>query len=120
MERTKWYGLWRNRAGVYSGQVINKSDMPKRARLIIRKNKFYEADSNKPQYVYCFADAEAWADTCIEMEKVERKPWQFGYMVEGLNWIDYAFCPYCEQMFNPEIVSEYDYCPHCGGKIDNG
>lgn len=41
-------------------------------------------------------------------------------MEQTVNWIDYALCPYCEQMFNPKIVSEYDYCPHCGGRIDNG
>lgn len=65
-ERTEWKGLWRNRAGVYSGQVLKKADIPKYARLIVRKNRFYDADSNRPMFVYTFAQGEASDAITIE------------------------------------------------------
>ena len=58
-EKTKWYGLWNNREGVYSGQVIKKSDIPAYARIVLRYNKFYEKDSKRPRFVYCFANGDA-------------------------------------------------------------
>ena len=58
-EKTNWQGLWSQREGVYSGQVIKKSDIPTYARLIVRYNKFYEKDSNRPRFVYCFANGDA-------------------------------------------------------------
>ena len=70
-EKTNWYGLWNNREGVYSGQVIKKSDIPAYARLIIRYNKYYEKDSNKPRFVYCFASSDAEKAITIETSKDE-------------------------------------------------
>lgn len=57
--KTQWLGLWKNRDAVYSGQVIKKADIPSYSRLIVRYNKFYEKDSNKPMFVYCFANGDA-------------------------------------------------------------
>jgi hypothetical protein len=68
-EKTEWKGLWRNRAGVYSGQVLKKADIPKYARLIVRKNRFYDADSNRPMFVYTFAQGEASDAITIKTEK---------------------------------------------------
>ena len=65
-EKTEWKGLWRNRAGVYSGQVLKKDDIPENARLVIRKNKFYEVGSNRPMYVYTFAEGDAADAITIE------------------------------------------------------
>ena len=66
---TKWQGLWaQERQGFYSGYVIKKTDIPKYTRLIVRYNKFYEKDSNKPRFIYCFADSEGYTKKCISLE----------------------------------------------------
>ena len=68
-EKTKWYGLWSQREAVYSGQVIRKADIPNHSRLIVRYNKFYEKDGNKPRFVYCFANGDAAKAITIEVSK---------------------------------------------------
>ena len=70
-EKTKWLGLWKNRSGVYSGRTIKKADIPPYTRIIVRYNKFYEKDSNKPKYVYCFANGEASDAITVETTKGE-------------------------------------------------
>lgn len=72
---TKWMGLWaQDRPAFYAGQVIAKKDIPKYTRIVLRYNKFYESGSNKPRFVYCFADSESYKDKCVpvELEKHER------------------------------------------------
>ena len=69
--KTEWKGLWNNREGVYSGEVIKKADIPNYARLIVRYNKFYDKDSNKPRFVYCFANGDAEKAITIKTEKKE-------------------------------------------------
>lgn len=72
---TKWQGLWaQERAGFYAGKVIKKADIPKYTRIVLRYNKFYEKDGNRPRFVYCFADSDGYADKCvpIEYEEAER------------------------------------------------
>lgn len=69
MTSTKWMGLWsQERRGVYAGQVIKKGDIPKYTRIILRYNKFYEKDSNRPRFVYCFADSEGFENNCVQIE----------------------------------------------------
>ena len=58
-EKTKWEGLWYQKEGVYAGKVIKKADIPKYAKLIVRYNKYYSKDSNKPKFVYCFANGDS-------------------------------------------------------------
>lgn len=66
---TKWYGLWaQERPAFYSGQVIKKADIPKFTRIVLRYNKFYEKDSKKPKFVYCFADSEGYESKCVPIE----------------------------------------------------
>ena len=83
-KKSQWLGLWNNRSGVYSGQLINKKDIPtgkgEKVRLILRYNKFYEADTNRPRFVYCFADSEAQDDICtpIEWEEHQGRPYEEG------------------------------------------
>lgn len=63
-ERTNWNGLWRNREGVYSGQVIAKKDIPPHSRLIIRYNKFYDSNKpNSPRFVFCIENHRKIANT---------------------------------------------------------
>ena len=69
---TKWLGLWKQeRKGIYAGQVIKKSDIPKYTRIVLRQNKFYEKDSNRPRFVYCFADSEGYEAMCVPVETKE-------------------------------------------------
>lgn len=56
--KTKWQGLWYNGHGVYSGQTVKASDIPKHARLIIRHNKYWDKESNRPRFVWCFASGD--------------------------------------------------------------
>ena len=66
---TKWQGLWRqDREGFYAGQVIKREDIPKHTRIILRYNKFYEKDGNRPRFVYCFADSTGYEDKCVPVE----------------------------------------------------
>lgn len=74
---TKWQGLWaQERQGFYAGQVIKKGDIPKYTRIVLRYNKFYEKDSSRPRFVYCFADSEGYEDKCVPIETAEGKPYK--------------------------------------------
>lgn len=66
-EKTSWQGLWKARKSVYKSQVIRKKDIPAFARLIVRYNKFYSADSQRPRFVFCFANGKA--EQAITMER---------------------------------------------------
>ena len=69
---TKWEGLWeQERSSVYAGKVINKKEIPQYTRIVLRKNKYYEKDSGRPKYVYCFADSEGYKDKCVPIEYEE-------------------------------------------------
>ena len=66
---TQWLGLWaQERQGFYAGQVIKKSGIPEHARIVLRYNKFYEKDGNRPKFVYCFADSEGYKSKCVPLE----------------------------------------------------
>lgn len=66
---TKWEGLWgQERQGFYSGRIIKKSDIPSYTRIVLRYNKFYEKEGNKPRFIYCFADSEGYEEKCIQLE----------------------------------------------------
>ena len=73
-ERTEWLALWRNRQGVYSGQVFKKKDIPPHSRLIVHYNKFYNsANPHSPRFVFCFASGEV--SEAITMERQPTKRW---------------------------------------------
>ena len=69
--KTQWLGLWKTREGVYSGQTIKRDEIPDHAKLIVRYNKFYESDSNRPRFVYCFASGNAEKAITIEITNDE-------------------------------------------------
>lgn len=74
---TKWQGLWaQERQGFYAGQVIKKTDIPAYTRIVMRYNKYYEKDSNRPRFVYCFADSEGYENKCIQIEQEADKPYK--------------------------------------------
>ena len=95
-EKSKWYGLWNNREGVYSGQVINKADIPSYSRLIVRYNKFYDKDSNKPRFVYCFANGDAAKAITIEVSKSDYI--EFGEAIEVAEEVSEMRCFTDEQL----------------------
>lgn len=69
-KKTGWQGLWKQRDGLYAGKKILKKDLqelPTGTHLIIRYNKFYEADTNRPKFVYCFADKEATDKISVDL-----------------------------------------------------
>lgn len=79
MSNTKWLGLWKQeRQGFYAGQVIKKGEIPKYTRIVLRYNKYYDKDSSRPRFVYCFADSEGYASKCvpIELEESEDLPYK--------------------------------------------
>ena len=55
-----------------------KTDIPKYTRLVMRYNKFYDKDSNRPRFVYCFADSEGYEGGCIQVELDNGKPYKDG------------------------------------------
>lgn len=82
---SKWMGLWaQERQGFYAGQVIKKTDIPKHTRIVLRYNKFYEKDSTRPRFVYCFADSEGYEQKCVPIEEEQRPYYKDGaYYTEG-------------------------------------
>lgn len=69
--KTEWQGLWQNREGVYSGYTIAKKDIPPYAKLIVRYNRFYEKNSNKPRFVYTFAQKTAAEAITLQVDREE-------------------------------------------------
>ena len=77
MATTKWMGLWsQDRQGFYAGKVIKKADIPKYTRVVLRYNKYYEKDGNRPRFIYCFADSEGYESRCVPIEVAERQPYK--------------------------------------------
>ena len=61
---TKWQGLWeQEEKDVYSSYIIKKADIPKYTKIILRKNKYYKKDSNRPKFIYCFADSKDYYES---------------------------------------------------------
>lgn len=78
MGQTNWLGLWaQERQGLYGGQVIKRTEIPKYTRIVLRYNKYYEKDSNRPRFVYCFADSEGYESLCVPIDwKEEIRPYK--------------------------------------------
>ena len=67
--KTKWEGLWKQRDGVYSSYVLKKEDIPPYSKLIVRHNKYYEKDSTKPRFIFCFANGDSEKAITLKTEK---------------------------------------------------
>lgn len=63
MKRSNWMGLWYDPSTYsYKSAPINLSDLKEfngSVRIIARKNKYYDKDSNRPNMVFMIADAKA-------------------------------------------------------------
>ena len=75
---SKWMGLWeQERPGIFAGQVIKKSDIPKYTRIVLKRNKFYEkGTNNRPKFVFCFSDSEGYESRCVPIEEAQRSPYK--------------------------------------------
>ena len=70
---TDLLGLWKSEETQwYSSETIKKAELAKMAellkpeiRIVMRKNKFYEKGTNRPQYIFAFADSESAANKTI-------------------------------------------------------
>ena len=69
--KSNWMGLWKQREGLYKSYALTQEQikkLPKKTRILLRYNKFYEADSNRPKFVFSFADAEAAESISFELQ----------------------------------------------------
>lgn len=85
-EKTSWEGLWRQREGVYCGYTLKKADIPNYAKLIVRFNRNYKADKNRPKFVYCFASGDA--AKAITIEKTHDEYVSFEEMEERIRELE--------------------------------
>lgn len=84
--KTSWEGLWFQREGVYSGKTIKKADIPGYARLIVRFNRYYEKDSSRPRFVYCFASGDS--ASAITLEKTHEEYMTFEEMKDRIKELE--------------------------------
>ena len=70
----KMQGLWARRQGWYISKPISKKELldlmgdTEQINLILRYNKFYEKDSNRPRFVFSFASVQAADDITEEIQ----------------------------------------------------
>lgn len=75
--QTPWIGLWYDKSSHgFSSQVISLSDIRKfkgHIKAYIKKNKFYEEGSQRPNYVMMLKDANSENPLELSVEKSEEK-----------------------------------------------
>lgn len=77
-KQSNWVGLWYHpESGGYSSACISLADLRKfkgNVRVYMRKNKFYERGSNRPNYCFCIKDAHSstFAEIGVEDDTAER------------------------------------------------
>lgn len=74
-KQTDWAGLWYHpENGGFSSETISLAKLKKfkgAVRLYVRKNKFYEKGSNRPNYTFCLKDADS--ETFKLLDVIEEK-----------------------------------------------
>lgn len=75
-KRTKWQGLWYHpESHSFSSTTLSLADIKKfkgNIRLIVKKNKFYEQGSSKPNYVFMLVDSDNVKFSPWEVEDEEK------------------------------------------------
>ena len=75
-KRTKWQGLWYHPESYsFSSTTLSLADIKKfkgNIRLIVKKNKFYEQGSSKPNYVFMIVDSDNVKFSPWEVEDEEK------------------------------------------------
>ena len=72
--KTKFEGLWKTRKAVYVSKPFTQKqlkELPKKFRLVVRYNKFYQSDTARPKFVFSFMDAEEAEAFMFEFEEGE-------------------------------------------------
>ena len=72
--KTKWEGLWNTRQAVYVSKPFTQKqvkEMPKKFRLVVRYNKYYQSDSGRPKFVFSLMDADEAEAFAFEFEDGE-------------------------------------------------
>ena len=110
--KTKYEGLWHN-GHVYSGRTIKKSDIPKYARLIIMENKYWEEESNRPRFVYCFASGD-------EANAITLDPEEYHSVIDELQDEIKALKEQIDSMYTAEQVQYAINCAAEDGKRGYG
>lgn len=76
-KQTNWQGLWyHDEYHGFSSAALSLAELRKfkgKVRLFVYKNKFYEKDSNRPNYVFRIMDADAEVFNTVEVEDMEEE-----------------------------------------------
>lgn len=108
MSATKWLGLWaQERQGFYAGQTIKKADIPKYTRIVLRYNKFYEKDSNRPRFVYCFADSKEYKSKCVPIEIVDNMDEERLYTEEEVYQIIHGIQEHHGLPYGEDLIEDF-------------
>ena len=70
--KTEWLGLWENeeKKDIYNSKSFKISDISIYTRIVMIRNRYYKKGSNRPKFVFCFADGEG-------QESIIHPEWQF-------------------------------------------
>lgn len=85
--KTRWLGLWYSaESHSYKSAALSFGDLRKfkgNFRLILRKNKFYEKGTNKPNLVFMLIDSQSDNPSPFEVEKLSVDGRDFYHTTEG-------------------------------------
>ena len=97
-KRTKWQGLWYNPSNyTFTSTTLDLADLRKfkgKIRLIVRKNKFYDKDLNRPNYIFMLIDSKCEKFNPFEIEQID----------EG--WADCYQTPEGERLYTEDEVKQ--------------
>jgi len=110
MKRSKWFGLWNNSEKHYMvSQPVKIDDIKQFVnnntfRLIVKKNKYYQKNGNRPYY--CFAIGDSYNSASNEISS-----WDMQY--ENLenelsDMTEYEICDYIEENYNVKLYTYND------------
>lgn len=113
MKRSKWFGLWNNSENHYMvSQPIKIDDLKDFTesdsfRLILKKNKFYEKDGNRPYYN--FAIGNCWGSA---YNKITSKDMQYNDLEsvkeELEEMSEEEICDFIEENFDIKLFTYND------------
>lgn len=69
--KSKWLGLWDCGNGVHISSTLRKHEIPPHAKLVVKENEYYNAGTNRPKFVYCFAAGDEADAISLDVEYKE-------------------------------------------------
>lgn len=107
MKRSKWFGLWNNDEKHYMvSQPINIEELKTfidndNFRLIIKKNKYYKKDSNRPYYNFAIGDTYGSSTNAITSEDM-----QYDNLLDNLEEMsEYEICDFIEENYGIRLFT---------------